>query len=575
MGGRLADAGHAGRSRGVERAREHAERRVEASRTWCEPGHGRIEGGAQRAAARPRRAGRPRGRSTSRRRTGGRAPRAARPGPRRPRPRGRAAARRARWRWRPLRPSRRRRTTGTPCSSRRRTSRATAGASRISSASGAGARERQRAEGDDGLAGHAERRRARGQQAETGGGPQQRHGDRGRVLPGLLAAVEHDQRLASRNQLHGPVQRIAALDGGCPECGRQRGGHAVAARRGQVHDDHPVGEAVGDARGRVHGQGGLPHAAGAHDADDPVALETGGDGGALVVAADERGQRRRAAAWRGLPPGRVERRVLEQDGGLEPAELVAGLEAGAVGQERGGLPVGPQRVRLPAGTRERGHQQRPPPLAQRLVVDEAAEQGQRPGRGRRPRSARRRGRPRRPGARRRAWLPGPPGRGPRRGGPTAPVPATGTARCRGRRRRRRAGRRRGRRPPGRRGHGPRRGRSPPRSRRRARRGAGRSRRGRSRCGPGRRRAGAAVAATRVPGARCGPWAVRPRATGARRARRPTSPGRGAAPAGRADGPRGRAGSCSCRRPPTRRGVRGAPRPSFPPRRQRSCAGNDQ
>ena len=243
---------------------------------------------------------------------------------------------------------------------------------------GRGRREWQRAERHDHLAGHAQRCGAGGQQAEPRRGAQQGHGDLGGLLADLLVAVEHDQGVAPRHQVDGPRQRFAALGGGSPDGRGQGGGHPVAARGRQVDHHDAVGEPVGQPRGHVDRQRRLADASGTHDAHHAMAGEANRHRLADVVAADERGQRRRTAARGGLPPGRVEGGVLEEDGGLEAPELGRGLEARPFGEHRRRLPVGAQRVGLAPRPRQGGHEQGPAPLPQRILVDEPAEQGDRP-----------------------------------------------------------------------------------------------------------------------------------------------------------------------------------------------------
>ena len=90
--------------------------------------------------------------------------------------------------------------------------------------------------------------------------------------------------------------------------------------------------------------------------------------------------RRRRPGWRCAPgspwarPGRDARaRVLLEDRPLEVTADPAGLDPELLDERAAGVPVGLQRVGLPAGAVERQHQLPARPLAQRVLGDERLE----------------------------------------------------------------------------------------------------------------------------------------------------------------------------------------------------------
>ena len=97
--------------------------------------------------------------------------------------------------------------------------------------------------------------------------------------------------------------------------------------------------------------------------------------GELAAPTDQRRRRRRQARHGPRGGGRRHRRVLLENGALEPLQLGARLDAELV-HERLARPreLG-QGVRLAAGAVEREHQLRPRPLAQRLRLDESLQLG--------------------------------------------------------------------------------------------------------------------------------------------------------------------------------------------------------
>jgi hypothetical protein len=228
---------------------------------------------------------------------------------------------------------------------------------------------------------------AGGQHPQARTGVQQGQRGPGGGRGDVLAVVQHDQHVASGQRRRRAGQVVVALGRRArgrtgTHAGAHRRGdggvHRVGAPSGQVDDDHAVGVGLRLARTHVDREGGLAHPARPHHGDQPCGAQPPDHRGVLVLAAHQPGERRRRRAGRGLPAGRVEGRVLEQDGGLQPLQLGAGIEARALDQRGRGLAVGAQGVGLPPGPGQRGHEQRPAPLAQRLVVDQAAQQGQRP-----------------------------------------------------------------------------------------------------------------------------------------------------------------------------------------------------
>ena len=69
----------------------------------------------------------------------------------------------------------------------------------------------------------------------------------------------------------------------------------------------------------------------------------------------------------------VEHGVLAQDRLLQPAQLGPGLDPERLHERPAGVAERVERLGLPAGAVEREHQQRPQPLAQRMLVDQGGE----------------------------------------------------------------------------------------------------------------------------------------------------------------------------------------------------------
>ena len=100
------------------------------------------------------------------------------------------------------------------------------------------------------------------------------------------------------------------------------------------------------------------------------------DLGELVVAADERGRRRReVAATPAAGREGGDRRVLREDRLLEPPELRPRLEPELVREHAPRLLEDLERVRLAPAAVERQHQLPPQPLAERVVGERRAKGG--------------------------------------------------------------------------------------------------------------------------------------------------------------------------------------------------------
>ncbi len=191
-------------------------------------------------------------------------------------------------------------------------------------------------------------------------------------LPGRFGVVEHEQQPPARRGR--PVQPgcLVEVGGDLVDAERvqelpQPLGRLQRRRRGvaaQVEMELAVGEPAGDPVGPVDRQGGLAHPGRPGDHHDRhgggvrvVVGQQRVEPAQLVVAADEPGdvsgqlrrdRRRGVGAGRRHRAGRVQRRVGEEHGLLEPLQLHAGLDAEPVDQPRAKRPVGRQGVGLAA-----------------------------------------------------------------------------------------------------------------------------------------------------------------------------------------------------------------------------------
>jgi hypothetical protein len=150
----------------------------------------------------------------------------------------------------------------------------------------------------------------------------------------------------------------------------------------------PVGEAGAGLMGPVDRQRGLAHPGGTRDgADDEhrarVALagEQPVEPFEVGLTAGEAGRLRRqlrrdhpTGGRRARPCGRRRQLgVIGQDAPLQLAELLAGFQAQLLHQHPTRPLVGLQRLRPAAAPVQRQHVQRPQPLPQRLLLDEAGQ----------------------------------------------------------------------------------------------------------------------------------------------------------------------------------------------------------
>ena len=179
----------------------------------------------------------------------------------------------------------------------------------------------------------------------------------------MLAVVEDHDRGAAREPLQ--QRRLAA---GHVDRREHRVEDLVRRRRGfEPHQPRRLRERAS----RRDRDRGLPDAARADDLDEPLLRQQAGQGGDVLLAADEPGRQRRQ-----VPRGRrrsrrdairdAQRRILPEDLALELLQPRSGIEPELVGQQRPDPLVRRQRVGLATRPVERRDQQRPQALLERV-----------------------------------------------------------------------------------------------------------------------------------------------------------------------------------------------------------------
>ncbi len=239
---------------------------------------------------------------------------------------------------------------------------------------------RQRRDRVEDLAGHAEALPAGGEHPDTRAGGDQVGGGVGRLVDDVLAVVE-DEQGSPFAEGGGQVGGRRGVGQGAHR--RRLEAQRVADRREdtlaggdarQVDHPHRFLRRVGPGEADFHSEAGLAGAAGADEGDEAVRRQQLVDGFQLDVAADAAGQRPGQVASRegrrcgSVRPG--QRRILGQDGRLQPAQLGAGLDPELVGQDRPGLLEGPQRLGLPLAAVQGHHELAPEPLSEGVGLDE-------------------------------------------------------------------------------------------------------------------------------------------------------------------------------------------------------------
>ena len=170
-------------------------------------------------------------------------------------------------------------------------------------------------------------------------------------------------------------QRVIAAN--LEDVGQETDGVALpAAGPPEVDDPDPVGELRFERARRLDREPALAHARRAGQRHEAVLVQQRRDLGELVVAADERGRRRReVAATPAAGREGGDRRVLREDRLLEPPELRPRLEPELVREHAPRLLEDLERVRLAPAAVERQHQLPPQPLAERVVGERRAKGG--------------------------------------------------------------------------------------------------------------------------------------------------------------------------------------------------------
>ena len=156
--------------------------------------------------------------------------------------------------------------------------------------------------------------------------------------------------------------------------------------RGQPHQPHPISEVGSDPPGRLHTQRGLPRAARTGQGHQPSPSQRLQHPVQVVVPADERCQPQRQVPRR--PNVRIRPRdgaggcrdrgdggVLPQDLLHQSAQLPGRVQAQLVGQYLPGPGVHLQRVGLPPGVEQPGHQLPDQPLPGRRPGDDRFQVG--------------------------------------------------------------------------------------------------------------------------------------------------------------------------------------------------------
>jgi len=236
---------------------------------------------------------------------------------------------------------------------------------------------RERSERDEGLVEEPEPLPAGRQDPHARASAKHRGDIGGRLCAPLLAAVENEQP-----GLFGECVKQASAG----VAGPGRRGHRIQyggrhRRTGQSFEWHPP-DLPADLPGVLDREPALARAGRTDDRHQARPGQRVRQRSGLAVAADPAGRDPRQR--RPLPgTGRLvhlERGVLGQDPLLEPAQRRTGVDTELVGQQRPRTGVGVQRVGLPAAAIEGQHEELPPPLAQRLGLDERAGPGQHAGR---------------------------------------------------------------------------------------------------------------------------------------------------------------------------------------------------
>ena len=185
---------------------------------------------------------------------------------------------------------------------------------------------------------------------------------------------------ASRSRTASPSRRraIARASGSAP-----RASTAAATRRATSSGtsrsrevDAPRAGFGFERAGDLHCESTLPDAWRPRQRHEPVLAQQLDDVGDLLLAADERRRRSRqvpAAPRRDGDGG--DRRIVREDGLLEPPQVGAWLERHLLREHPPGLAVGLERVGLAAAAVEREHQLPPKPLPERVLLERRTKRG--------------------------------------------------------------------------------------------------------------------------------------------------------------------------------------------------------
>ena len=181
--------------------------------------------------------------------------------------------------------------------------------------------------------------------------------------PGQLGA----DRLAPARRLTLPNAQ-SATEGRYDLCG--------VRQRGEIDEQRSIGKLLTELARRLDREPGLADPGRADERDEPGPRfeQEASERAKVAISADRaRRRRRHPTACRRAGARCGQRRVVRQDPAFEVAELGPGLET-ELGVEVGAaLPVARERVGLPAGPIERGHQLHAKALPERMLDNEPVE----------------------------------------------------------------------------------------------------------------------------------------------------------------------------------------------------------
>ena len=203
----------------------------------------------------------------------------------------------------------------------------------------------------------------------------------------MLAVVQDQQQPLVGHEAGQPLghgRRRDARPGGLLAQPQGDGHHLAQQRRvaegGQLGQPHPVRVADRQPPGQLHGQAGLARPTRPGHGDQPLLLDQLGRLAKLLGPPDQAGQPLgQVVAGLLAGGGRLQGRVLDQDGLLQPLQPRRRIDPQLLGQHRPGRLVHLQGVGLPPRPVQRQHQLAPQPLPGRMLGHQPLQLPDQPG----------------------------------------------------------------------------------------------------------------------------------------------------------------------------------------------------